>query len=86
MIGELEKHLQNFTFKNFPILSPKLFSLFSNKNDLSDEKFRPSLLSPNMFSFHKEGIFSLPSFMKVSFNFNSINTKYKFKLFFNNKI
>lgn len=70
-IDDLENSLKNFTFEKFPILSPKLFSLFPENdkliNEKNDGKFKPSILSPNMFSFHKEGIFSMPTLFKVFF-------------------
>lgn len=74
-ITDLENSLTDFTFKKFPILSPKLFSLLPDEETkttsnffmkTNDEKFQPSLLSPNMLSFHKEGIFSLPTLFKVN--------------------
>lgn len=71
-IDELEKSLKDFTFQKFPILSPKLFSLFPENDTLfkeqkSNNNAKPSILSPNMFSFHEEGIFSLPTLFKVFF-------------------
>lgn len=42
------------------ILSPRIFSILPEGNSAS-----PRLLSPNMFSFQKDGIFSLPDMFQV---------------------
>ena len=66
LADELQKVLANYSFESFPILSPRLLSLFPD----SSAKFghQPNLLSPTMFSFHREGLFSLPTLFDVSFN------------------
>uniref|UniRef100_A0A915EW44 Uncharacterized protein n=1 Tax=Ditylenchus dipsaci TaxID=166011 RepID=A0A915EW44_9BILA len=62
LVEELEACLKDFTFENFPILSPQLFSLFPNKEAKTDDgQWKPSFLSPNLLSFHEEGVFSLPT-------------------------
>lgn len=55
---------------SIPILSPKFFSITpedyeSDNETISEAKIRPFLLSPNLLSFHDEGILSLSSIFKV---------------------
>jgi len=67
----LQHYLEDYTFENFPILSPKILSLFPEDEGtaMSGEgeahKLRPNLLSPNLFSFHDSGAFSLPTLLKL---------------------
>jgi hypothetical protein len=50
--------------KSFSLLSPRIFSLFPSKNTQNDGK----LLSPDLLSFHQNGLFSLPKIFKVNLN------------------
>ncbi|KAL3115785.1 hypothetical protein niasHT_007790 [Heterodera trifolii] len=58
LADELQRILHNFTFNSLPILSPRILSLLPEAKTADDG---PNLLSPTLFSFHNEGIFSLPS-------------------------
>uniref|UniRef100_A0A914HY62 Uncharacterized protein n=1 Tax=Globodera rostochiensis TaxID=31243 RepID=A0A914HY62_GLORO len=58
LADELQRILHNYTFHSLPILSPRILPLLPEAKSGDDG---PNLLSPTMFSFHNEGIFSLPS-------------------------
>uniref|UniRef100_A0A183C954 Aldedh domain-containing protein n=1 Tax=Globodera pallida TaxID=36090 RepID=A0A183C954_GLOPA len=58
LADELQRILHNYTFHSLPILSPRILPLLPEAKSEDDG---PNLLSPTMFSFHNEGIFSLPS-------------------------
>ncbi|KAI1700553.1 MLt-TeN (mlt-10) related [Ditylenchus destructor] len=62
LVHELEECLKDYKFEDFPILSPKLFSLFPERES-DDGKWKPKFLSPNLLSFHKDGVFSLPNLL-----------------------
>jgi hypothetical protein len=63
LADELQRVLSNYSFHSFPILSPRLLSLFPES--AAKNAAEPSLLSPTIFSFQREGLFSLPTLFGV---------------------
>jgi hypothetical protein len=57
------KSVVNQADSGFSFLSPKILNLMPNKKEEFNEKM--TFLSPNLLSFHEEGLLPLPRLLKV---------------------